>query len=45
MFRNIPRLNSDELPFDLPFNLLDVPKFSTKLGKHTEANGRSIIAW
>ena len=33
------------LPFDLPFHLLHVPKFSTKLAIHTEANGRSIIAW
>jgi len=32
------------LPFDLPFQLFDVPKFSTKLAIHTEANGRSIIA-
>jgi hypothetical protein len=34
------------LPFDLPFHLLDVPKFSSKdkLVIHTEDNGRSIIA-
>jgi hypothetical protein len=45
MFCNIPRLNSDELPLDVPFHLLVVSKFSTKLAKHTEANGHSIIAW
>jgi hypothetical protein len=45
MFCNIPRLNSDELPLDMPFHLLVVSKFSTKLAKHIEANGQGIFAW
>jgi hypothetical protein len=44
MFCKIAHLNSDDMPFDMPFHLLVVSKFSTKLAKQTEANGRNMIA-